>query len=328
MISFSKKDLVEVSKLYYYDNYTQEQIASSFFTSRSTISRALTEARKQGLVQVIIPEIGYDTREVEENLKAVFSLKHVLVVPIPLEDEASAFQITIEKSAQFVSQFFKNGDTIGMAWGRTIYEITRNLPSLALPDSRVVQLLGNVDSGNVRSYAYDIIQSISLRLGTKQAYTVTSPIMTENKMIKDLLLYDSRIKSILEMGSSCNKMFVNLATANHDSCLFRSGYLSNSDLTTLKEANAVGSICGHFLDSNGDLCDSQLDQRTIGVELQDIRNAEIVFACVTDISKLKILHASLSKKYINVLMVDYITANKLISYHQQITTKHIILSNE
>jgi len=318
MNNFNKKDLLEVSKLYYYDNLTQEQIARSFFTSRSTISRALTEARKQGLIRVIIPEIGFDTSEVEETLKKIFSLKHVLVVPISQEDEESTLKITAKKTAQFVSQFFKNGDTIGMAWGKTIFEIARNLPSLSLSESKVVQLLGNVDSANVKSYAFDIVQFASIHLGTKQAYTVTGPIMTESTIIKDLLLHDTRINSILEMARSCNKMFVNLALASQDSCLFRSGYLSNSDLDTLEKANAVGSLCGHFLDSKGELCSPQLDQRTIGVDLENIKDSEMVFACVADPSKIKILHASLIKNYINVLMIDSISATKLLSYHQQI----------
>jgi DNA-binding transcriptional regulator LsrR (DeoR family) len=92
-----QKFLIEVSKLYYYDNLQQEEIARLYYSSRSTISRALDAARREGLVRIIIPEVGFDPRELEAQLRKTFNLSHVHVVPVNQSDDLidSSFLCTV-----------------------------------------------------------------------------------------------------------------------------------------------------------------------------------------------------------------------------------------
>lgn len=62
-------------------------------------------------------------------------------------------------------------------------------------------------------------------------------------------------------------------------------------------------------------CASRNWTRTIGVSLEDIRHAECVLACVADRKKAAVLHAALVGGYIDVLMVDSITARLLLDIH-------------
>ena len=310
-----QKFLIEVSKLYYYDNLQQEEIARLYYSSRSTISRALDAARREGLVRIIIPEVGFDPRELEAQLRKTFNLSHVHVVPVNQSDDLINLQLTARSSAQFISQFIKPDDRIGLAWGSTLFELVRNLPSLSMPNLQIVQLIGNIDSAVVQSYAMNIVETASMHLGTTNAYTVMCPVMTESSLIRDILLHDSRINQVLSLGANCNKMFINLAPPTPESCLFRSGYMTTKEIENLRQNETVGSICCHFIDDNGDLSYPELDRRTIGVSLEDIERSDMVIACVSDPRKVKILHASLLKGYINVLMIDSISAKRLLEFH-------------
>jgi deoxyribonucleoside regulator len=249
-----RKKLVDVAKLYYEDNLTQAEIARYIGVSRPTISRMLSEAKEHGLVKIFIDDATADTGDVERTLMELFSLQAVRVVSVTPGDEKLILQATARESALFAARFLSSNDCIGMAWGSTLYELAKNLPSLSLPDTRVVQLMGNIDSATVQSYAMEIIKTTSTRLGSEHAFTLPCPIMVDNAIISDILLHDAKISQILQLARNCNKMFINLALPNEQSCLYRAGYVSDADLIELHEAHSVGSFGCRFIDESGTIC--------------------------------------------------------------------------
>ncbi len=315
LTSDERKQLLDIARLYYEDNLTQAEIARYIGVSRATISRMLSEAKQHGLVRILIGDGAVDTRNIERTLMQYFSLQAVRVVPVTPGDERSILQATARESALFAARYFSAGDCIGMAWGHTLYELTQNLPSLSLPDTQVVQLMGNIDSATVPSYAMEIIKTTSARLHTENAFTLPCPVVVDSAIISDILLHDAKIGQVLQLARHCNKMFTNLALADEGSCLYRAGYISDDDLESLHKARAVGSIACHYIDESGALCQPKLDARTIGVSLLDIQQAECVLACVADNKKVAVLHAALVGGYIDVLMVDSITAGLLLDLH-------------
>ena len=70
----SDRFLIKVAELYYRDGLSQQEIAKKLHTSRTSISRALIQARNEGYVQIRIqyPEqsdLGLE-RELEEKYGA------------------------------------------------------------------------------------------------------------------------------------------------------------------------------------------------------------------------------------------------------------------
>ncbi len=315
LTSDERKQLLDVAKLYYEDSLTQAEIARFIGVSRATISRMLSEAKQHGLVRIFIADGNVDTGSVEQTLLEQFSLQAVRVVAVTPGDEKLILQATARESALFAARFLTPSDCIGMAWGNTLYELAQYLPSLSLPDTRVVQLMGNIDSAAVQSYAMEIIKTTSARLHTENAFTLPCPIVVDNAIISDILLHDAKISQILQLARGCNKLFINLALPDEYSCLYRAGYINDDDLALLHKAHSVGSLGCHFIDEGGAMCQPKLDARTIGVSLEDIRHAECVLACVADRKKAAVLHAALVGGYIDVLMVDSITARLLLDIH-------------
>lgn len=313
--SEDRKRLIDIARLYYDDNLTQAEIAKYIGVSRPTISRLLADAKEHGLVKILIDDASVDTGDIERALMDYFSLQAARVVSVTQGDDKLILQATARDSALFATRFLGPKDSIGMAWGKTLYELAKNLPSLSFPETRIVQLMGNIDSATVHSYAMEIIKATTTLLGTDSAYTLTCPIIVDNAIIADILLHDAKIGQILQLARNCNKVFINLALPNEESCLYRAGYLNDEDLILLRDVRAVGSICCRFVDANGEICYPKLDARTIGASLEDIRKAECVLACVADNRKAAVLHAALVGGYIDVLMIDSITAKLVLDIH-------------
>ena len=67
-----------------------------------------------------------------------------------------------------------------------------------------------------------------------------------------------------------------VGTVRDEALLFRLGYFNEEEKALLKK-QAVGDICSRFFDAKGNICSSAINDRTIGVELEDLRLKERAF---------------------------------------------------
>jgi len=75
--------LIEVAKAYFLESHTQAEIAQQLGISRSQVSRYLTEARDQGIVQIRIIDETSQTSDINQVLEKRYPhLKHILITPI------------------------------------------------------------------------------------------------------------------------------------------------------------------------------------------------------------------------------------------------------
>ncbi|MGB4609765.1 MAG: sugar-binding domain-containing protein [Saccharofermentanales bacterium] len=307
------KLLLDIAELYYNGNYTQSEIAQRFSISRPKVSRSLAEAREQGIVKIFIDNKVESVNSIENHIMDRFNLHAVKVVSVPDYDPVLSMQITAQAAANFIVDFFEQGDDIGISWGLTIYSLAKYFPDICLDETRFFQITGSLDSTTIRSRAGEIINIFSQKFNTNSVYTMPCPVMLDNKIIVDILLHDSKIKKLYEMTCNCNKLIINLAPATKDCCLFMANYIDENDLINLNQKGAQGSICNRFIDINGNICDPALNDRTFGIPLSKIKGKEKVISIVSSIKKVPVLLAALNSNLINVLVIDSVSADYLLN---------------
>ena len=231
--------LQAIAKLYYEEGRTQSEIATQFSISRPKVSRKLAEARERGIVKIFIDDAIDDISEMEQQLLTAFHLKGARVASVPEDDVELAIQLTARLGAQFLPTFLDPGDHLGVTWGWTLVELSKEFPAFALPDCSLVQLSGAVDNANCRSFAHEIISNLSQKLGAESAFCLPCPALVESPIILDILLHDAKVRSLLERVEACNKLFVNIATPDEDSCLYQAGYLNDENIARLKDVGPL-----------------------------------------------------------------------------------------
>lgn len=308
----NEKLLSEVAKLYYSYGCTQIEIAKRYNLSRATVSRLLADARSRGIVKIFIEDDISANVSLEEEIARRYPIRSVRVVSVPKDDSTLALQLTAQAAANLFSSLLQPDDVLGVGWGSTIYTVAQYFPDLPLKGVEVIQLAGNIDDVSTRSHSGEIISILSQKLNTKKAYTLPCPAMLDNPLILDMMLHDRKIKTRLEGTEACTKLLVNLAAADDQCCLYKAGYICDQDLELLRSRDTVGSICCRFIDGNGQICDDVMDKRTFGIDLDTIAANSCVMACVSNPKKVPVLQACLKAGYINVLVVDSITASQLL----------------
>ena len=312
MTSTNKKLLSDIAHLYYNEGLTQAEIAKIYDLSRPIVSRKLAEAKACGIVKIFIDSSEDEMNELEQELSHYFNLHDVKVASVPESDNALSVEITAKLGAEFLSDYIEPGDRVGFGWGWTLYEMSKLFPKMPISTEVVCQVTGSVDNAKTRGYANEIIGNMSKKLNAETAYTLPCPVMVDNSIISDTLQHDIKIKHVLEYGQSCNKLFVNIALPDESSCLYHAGYLNDNDITHLQKKDAVGSLCCRFYNSRGEICDKEMDARTMGITIDDIKAADCVLACITGERKAQAVYTALKAGMINVLVVDSQLAKKIL----------------
>ena len=94
--------------------------------------------------------------------------------------------------------------------------------------------------------------------------------------------------------------------------LVDSGYLTRDDVAELVRRGAVGDVVGRYIDANGHIVDPGLDERTVGLGLDQLRSAATAILVVAGESKHDVARAIVMSGLCTVLVSDEATALALL----------------
>ena len=133
--------VVETAWLYYEEGLNQNEIAARLNVSRATVVNYLQEARERGYVQVRLSAETFTGHRLARALRDRFGLAAAYVVPDGGADEAAR---VVRGAADWLPHLLEPGDRLGVAWGKTIYDVAECLEPRPIPDLTVLQLVGSM----------------------------------------------------------------------------------------------------------------------------------------------------------------------------------------
>ena len=109
--------IYKVCSLYYEDDMRQQEISYYLGIFRATISRMLQKEKESGIVRVeVVNPIQFTYGKLEKTLERKYGLKDVIVVEnSSLDTRQESLNKMYEKAALYLSQFFRDGDYIGVS---------------------------------------------------------------------------------------------------------------------------------------------------------------------------------------------------------------------
>lgn len=302
---------IEVAELYYQLNYSQQQIADQLEISRPTVSRLLQYARDKGYVQIRVSDPFMNLELLEQKLKTAYGLKEVFVVYCPSYDTEVIKRYLSIRAAEYLDESVTDGMTIGVSWGSTIYEVARKLVKRSVKGVEIVQLKGGISFSNVNTYAWETLMLFANAFQTIPMY-LPLPLVFVNQQAKDMAMEEPHIKHIIERGKEAQIAIFTVGSVQDDALLFRLGYFNDDEKKLLKET-AVGDVCSRFIDQNGQVCDENINNRTVSIDLEELPKKDQSILVAGGERKIAAIHAALKAGYANVLITDQQTAKQLLN---------------
>ncbi len=304
--------MTKIAILYYKHGMTYEAIAARLGISRQKVGRFIDRAREEGLVTVQINSPLLFAAELETKLEKVFDLEEARVVSPAWEAEEAVKEALGMAGADFLECHLQPGDTLGVSWGSTVLEVARHLKPMKCQGITVVQLNGSMDVGAYSTRAEYMAGLIANALDARMV-TFSAPMLVDRPEILASLLSDSRVAAALGLARTANIALFGVGDLSEHSSPYKAGYYSRVLLDKLRSTGAVGEICGRFYDRAGRLCSPDVDNRTLAVELENLRKKPLAVAIAGLPHKIEAIEGMLHGRYCNVLITDEETARALLS---------------
>lgn len=292
---------VKVAQLYYQNDWRQSRIAAELNLSRPTVSRLLQYARESGIVQIKISNPLVSTQQLAAELKDYYHLDQVIVVPSEMTASGELLELVGAAAAEYIETIVKDDDTIGLAWGKTIHAIAQHLSPEDVHGVTVVQLKGSVANTKQKNYAFESVNAFASAFHTLPQY-LPLPVIFDHQETKELVEQDTHIKYIMDLGRQADIAVFTVGTVRDSALLFHLGYFSQAEQEYLQQ-HAVGDVFSRFIDQNGSIVAPQINQRTIGIDLEQLKKIPQRVMVIANPAKTQAAAGALKAGYANVLVI-------------------------
>ncbi len=315
-----RKYLAEIALMYYDDHMTQHQIAAQLGVSRSSVSRLLDEARHEGVVEIMIHYPWRTVAELGEALKSRFGVVEARVLLREKHDYNRMIQGLGNLAARYLSDILGDGAIVGITWGTAVYHTIMAMRPMYRPSIEVVQMLGSVGSEYLLLDGPEAAQYDGTGLAQLLAQTVggryrrfPAPLLVEDWAVREALLQERDIREILYHVEQAHIALVGIGSLSSDLySLLRVGYVSQAEMEVIRQAGAVGDICGVHYNIDGQVLDIGLNRRVMGVSLEKLTEMGCVIGVAGSVRKAPAILGALRAGYINVLFTDERAAREVL----------------
>lgn len=287
---------------YYMEDNTQAQIAEVMGISRAKVIRLLEEARAQGIVQFSFRKNDSQRVSAEQLLIDRFGLKDAFVVPTPL-DSSAINQSIAQSAAHYVSDHLREDGYLNIGYGDTVSRMLGFLAKNREESLNVVSLTGGV------SY---YLPTVGTTTYSMRLFLTPSPLVVSSRQVRDALLDEKSLQDVSTMTEYADMSVVGIGAAVEGATVLRNGILNEGELTVLKMQGAVGDILNHFVDKDGNLIQTEIEDRVISTDLDKLRQLKNVVGVAGGKDKVTAIKAVLNGGYLNVLITDSDTAAELL----------------
>lgn len=311
------KKMIEAAKMYYFMDYSQQDIADKLGVSRPTVSRFLQQAKESGYVQIRIMDPSEDTQELAFRLKQKFNLAKVVVVPVPHYDQDIIIDYLAEDTARYLNEIVKDNDTLALAWGTVMVQIAKKLHHKHVNHVNIVQMQGGIGHLSENTYQSEILHLFGQAFNC-HPYLLNLPAIVDHLLVKQAMESDRCIRQILDMGRKANIALFTVEASHIDSAFIQSDYFSNEDRSLMKQVSS-GYIGTRFYDQRGQICLPELNARTIGLDLEELKRKERSILVAGGAERVEAIFGALIGRFANVLITDQYTAKSLLDKDLKLT---------
>ncbi|MCR4426655.1 MAG: sugar-binding transcriptional regulator [Firmicutes bacterium] len=308
--------MLEAARLYYLEDMTQDDIAATLGVSRFKVSRLIKEARSAGYVQISVVSSVARCSELEEDIKRSFGIGDAIVVPVASDNGPAVRKSIGRQAAKYVLAQLKDGDALGIAWGRTVYEVVAGFRPVGLRGLRVVQVVGGMGWTSNKIYPHEIVtQAASTLHGS--CHFLHCPALIESDEARNTITSTEAIRAVIDIWDELDVAVVGLGTLQPDAPLVQgTSAVAPGVLEHLRSRGAVGELCGRFYDISGNVCDVRLNRCVVGLSPDHLRRTRCAIGVVGGREKVEALLGALRGRFFDAVVTDEFTAVAVLKAHR------------
>lgn len=305
--------MTKVARLYYEQGMRQAEIAAQLDLSQSRVSRLLKQAEKEGIVRITVAVPQGFHAELEDRLQVLYGLREAVVVDCERDDDQEALRAIGAAAAAYLETTLTAGEILGISsWSETLLAMLDNMHPSAQPGAEaVVQILGGSGNPAAEGHATRLTGRLAQLVGGEARF-LPAPGVVGSRESRRALLDDPFVAAAMRWMEEITLAIVGIGALTPSKLLAASGNVfTAAELQELEDLGAVGDICLRFFDADGVPVASPLDERVIGLDLEQIKRPRRTLALAGGPRKFSAIQGALRGRFVNVLITDRFTAERL-----------------
>jgi len=298
--------LLRVAQRHYFARRSLVEIGRELGISRFRVARLLEEGERRGVVDITLHRPAGTRRDLTIRLKAKYGLRHAVIVNAGGPGE-SRLRLALGKAgAQLLSNLLRDGDVLGVGWGRSVSAVAD--AAVSLPRCEVVQLSGITGPPDYSSM--DLVRRFATLTG-EAAYPLYAPMLLPDAVTANSLRRSAGIADTFARFRDVSVAIVAVGSWDPPNSLLRS-HIPAKERDLLTAAGLRAELGGILLDAEGREIVTPLADRILSISGPELVRIPTVVAVAGRASKAVAIRAALQGGYVNALVTDAVAAQMLV----------------
>lgn len=302
---FPLRAMYRAATMYYLEQATQAEVAKALGTSRATVSRLLSEARRRGMVRIqVIPPVEEDDLAAAGLLASKLGIRAVHLGPARhVGPVGTSLNAALSRALDGVG--LRPGDVLLVSSGRTVYEAAGGeLPRL--PDIVVAPMVGGQDEPEAWYQTNEITRQVAAKVGGRPVF-LHAPALP-GPGLRDRLLKDDATRRVFELWSDARCAIVGVGAPPGG----RSSLAQFLPRDPALLRRAVGDVCNNYYGPDGEPVPFPGSERLIATRAATLRALPTSIAVAAGQAKVPSIIGAARAGFFTELVTDPQTAAALL----------------
>lgn len=304
---FPMQQMLAAARMYFLDELTQGEIAHRLGTSQASVSRLLSEARRQGIVKIeISPPHPADVAELARLTAEALGLASVHLIAGGAVGPSVGAALGPALREALAHADLRPGDVLLTASGRMVHESSRaDLPRF--PGVVVAPVLGGQDEPEPWYQPNEIARNFCDRIGGRPAFLYAPALPGPD--LHQILRNEPSIRRALDLWPTARAAIVGVGAPP----LSRTSLPAFVPTDAVSLRDAVGDVASRFYDKDGREVDFPGSDRLVAIPLDVLSRTPVVIGVAVGEEKVDSILVAARSGYINRLVTDPDTAALLLA---------------
>ena len=302
-----KRLMIKACDLYYNENKTQQQIADILNISYPTVSHLLAGAKSSDILNITICDLDMVKYwEMEQQIKERFGLKDVIIV-----ESCDMNRKLGVAASKYLDSIISTGDMVGISMGSTLYNVSHSIVKKNVDNVTFVPLVGGMGRLRTELHSNNLAEILSKKYNGSYI-PLYAPARVSSKAVRKQIESEQSVAEVLSMEKNIDIALEGIGYPNEKSSIMATGYYKENEIQSLLKRGVAGEICMQFYDVLGSTSAYKSDNTVIGLNISNLRKIPFSIGVAGGIDKVPAIMGAIAGRYINVLITDYFSAEKII----------------
>jgi DNA-binding transcriptional regulator LsrR (DeoR family) len=305
------RQIYSVLVMHFQEGITQAEIAKLTKLSHAKVNRLIKQGREMGMVEITIRSQYQALFDLEARFREATGLETVRITPTASPNPHTILHQVGAAAASLLLERLQDGDTVCITGGKGVSAVVEMMNPEKTFSVEVVPATGCVQGKH-----YTDVNHVATQMADKlggHAFLIHAPLFADSVAEKKMLL---KMKSVTDVFNRARKARVAVlgigSILSGDSSYYDLHPTSRGDRAEIEKAGAAGELLAHLIDSDGEVCDYELNARLVAMSPAELDAIPFTIGVAAGANKVAPICAALRGGHVKAMVLDEATANGVL----------------